>query len=156
MKKYLLLIIPAFFILSACQKSNSEINNILVKNVTEAEFMVNKHDSVIQIMLENGLHDSIPSMTQNAVSFLGQKLTNIHALEVPDVASNYKSAAALYIESLIRIVKAEDLYSNYNDSITEQEAATLDNFNIEAAKSAEFQHSKYMEYQRAFTKANGL
>jgi len=155
MKKQLLLLVITFFALVSCKKSNTEVHNFLTKNVTDVEILVNYHDSLVQKMLEEGLYDSIPSLTRETIALLGQRLTAIHSLEVPDIAQNYKSAAGLYIEALLGVVKAEGFYSNMNDTINELQAITLDNLNAEAIKAAEIQHAKYIEYQKAFSKANG-
>lgn len=155
MKKQLLLLTITFFILASCKKSNVEVHNILTKNVTDAELLVNYHDSIVQQLLEDRLYDSIPSLTKETIALVGQKLTAIHSLEVPDIAQNYKSAAGLYVEALLRIVKAEDLYSNMNDTISGLQAETLDNLNIEAIKDAKTQYAKYVEYQKAFSRTNG-
>lgn len=153
MKKYLLLITASFFFFTACKKSDSSITNALVNKVTEAELIVNKHDSTIQAMLNNKLYDSIPNLTEKAVSELAKNLSDLYRIEMPVTANTYKNAAALYIESLIQIVKTQNSYSNYNDSIADAEIEILDNMNIEAVKNAKAQHLKYKEYQNAYSKA---
>jgi len=132
--------------------SNQDVNAALTKNVVDAELMTNYHDSIIQITLEKKLFDSISSLTKETSLFLGQKLTATQSLKVPAIAENYKDAAILYIESLMNIVKTQDLYSNYNDTINQLEIETLDNLNVEAIKKAQKQYSKFKEYQKAFSK----
>lgn len=154
MKKYLLLITASFFLFTACKRSTREINNKLVKEVTEAELLVNSHDSIIQTMLSTELYDSIPKITDKTILELGLKLSEIHRIEVPPAVYDYKHASTLYIESLIRIVKAQNLYTAYNDSITDMEVLTLDSLNIEAVKDAKTQYAKYIEYQKAFSKTD--
>lgn len=156
MKKYLLLLVVTFFVLASCQKSNTEVHNFLTKNVSDAELLVSYHDSLIQKLLEERLYDSIPRLTQETTALLGQKLTAVHSLEAPNTANDYKSATGLYIESLLRVVKAEDVYSSYNDSISEYQMQSWDNLNIEAANTAKALHSKYIEAKKAFSKANSL
>lgn len=154
MKNSLLFIAIVFLTLLACDTSTKEISNILNKNVVDAELMTNYHDSIMQLSLEKHLFDSIPNLTKETTIFLAKKLTAVHELSVPSIAEGYKVAAIDYIKSMMDMVKTQDMYSTYNDTVSEQEIASLDNMNAKAIKNVEIQHAKFKEYQKALSKSD--
>lgn len=154
MKKNLLLIAIAFVSLFACTPSTKEINNILNKNVVDAEIVTNYHDSILQLSLEKHVFDSIPELTKETSVFLAQKLATVQELKVPSIAKGYKTATIDYIRSMMDLVKTQDLYVASSDTISEQAIISLDNMNAKAIKNVEMQHTKYKEYQKAFSKSD--
>ena len=152
MKKYFLIIVATTALISSCETSTKEIANMIDKNVAEAEMALSRHDSTMQFLMENNRFDSIPKLTEETFSFLNLKYKAIHSLEIPYSATDYKKSAELYIMSLKDIVKAQDLYSNYTDSTSQQEADLLDNENIEAVKNAKIVHLQLMEYKSKMEK----
>lgn len=154
MKKSVLLIAIVFIGLFACTPSTKEINNVLNKNVVDAEIITNYHDSILQLSLEKQIFDSIPQLTKETSTFLAQKLAAIQELKVPSIAESYKTVTIDYIRSMMDLVKTQDLYAAYSDTISEQEIISLDNMNAKAIKNVEIQHAKYIEYQKAFSKSD--
>ncbi|GAB6011155.1 hypothetical protein [Viscerimonas tarda] len=156
MKRKIVLIFASFLFLVACGPTPKEFNDALETTVADAEKSVNEHDAAVLDALASSKTDSIIPLTKTVLAKLVQDLEQLKLIKSPSNGEKLKTAAEDYIEALITLVKAQAVYSNYTDSISDAEIEIMDNTSVDALSTVETSRARFVDSQNTFAKAKGL
>ncbi len=151
MKNLLIIFILSVLVFS-CGPSPKVFFQEVEVAVANAEKTVEEYDKTVLSALEMNENDSITHHTQQTLLKLVNEMKVIQEMPVPKKGDNLKMATESYIETLIDFVKVQSAYANYTDSISSDDAATLDNNSLQAIKAIEESRRKLNDYQRAYIK----
>ncbi|MFV0468989.1 MAG: hypothetical protein ACK5MK_08710 [Dysgonomonas sp.] len=125
MKKYFVLIVLSVLVAS-CSRDTKEYNIRVKQAVTESEGIVNIYDQYVKNAMDRDDFLQINTFSQRATSATDRILTQLKESDEPAKAKELKQSAISYIEAMQKLIKAQEIYSAYNDSITSEEADKMD------------------------------
>jgi len=142
--------------LTACETSPKQFNEAVLNFVSDAEIKVNTFDANVQKAMSKDDAGKINLLAEETTNSLSARLEDIRNLNPASDGVDLKTSAISYIESLIDLVQAQKVYSSYTNTITEQEASSMDDKVANIIRTVEVNHNIFIEYQQAFAKAKKL
>lgn len=147
MKGLLLLTLISSLTLTTCSEDHATFNNDLFSHIAETEKIVTIYDQSIQEAFETDEFNTIPDLSHKAVVAATRKLEAVKDLEASKSVLELKTAGVSYLEALIAMIKAEEVYSFYSSSLTLDDVKLMDKKNIQARKDLQEKHEFLLKCQ---------
>lgn len=113
-------------LVASCSRDTKEYNIRVKQAVTESEGIVNIYDQYVKNAMDRDDFLQINTFSQRATSATDRILTQLKESDEPAKAKELKQSAISYIEAMQKLIKAQEIYSAYNDSITSEDADKMD------------------------------
>lgn len=154
MRSLIILSVLVSFSFFGCETSPSKFNEILNKNIEEAEVRVNDYDAAVQEAVNSGDYEIIDSLSIKTLKLLTVNLENIQRVNSKvENSDKFKEATEAYMTSLMDFVKAQAGYALMTNATDSLAAANIDNKSLNAIKNVEQSLFKFREYQKIYTQS---
>lgn len=154
MRSLIILSVLVSFSFFGCETSPSKFNEILNKNIEEAEVRVNDYDAAVQEAVNSGDYEIIDSLSIKTLKLLTVNLENIQRVNSKvENSDKFKEATEAYMTSLMDFVKTQAGYALMTNATDSLAAANIDNKSLSAIKNVEQSLFKFREYQKIYTQS---
>ena len=160
MKKILFAVALLLVIAESCQlgqkkalQYNNKIANITLANQDKWKELGQE----INVAEQSHDYSKLSKITNDLISFLDQKITEVDAMETPDGGENLKKATIEFLK-FDRSIAEENAkpYTQMNEQTTPEEFQTVTRELFAQAEKEEPYNAKMLEAQQAFAKKNNL
>ena len=150
------LISVSIILFAACNDTSKDFEIVVQNVVTNAEIITNEHDVAVLNALESNNSDIITEQTKITLAKLAYEQDQLALAKIPSNGENLKNAAKDYIESLVAFVNVQVVYTEYTDTISEQDILIMDKMNLDAALDVEVARSGFVDAQKVFIQENKI
>lgn len=106
-------------------------------HVKDAEKVLNIYDKSVQEAMDNDQINTIPLLADKATMAISAKLERIQELPTNNDVKLVQESAVSYLQAMFDMIKAEEVYGQYTNETTLEEAKKMDSYNVEARKKLE-------------------
>ncbi|WP_163319214.1 hypothetical protein [Dysgonomonas sp. 520] len=103
-----------------------EYSNQLEQKVDKAVTIINVYDQSVKNALMTSNMSDIERLSADTHQATNQIVEQINSMQTPPKGEELKKAAIEYIVALQKFAKSQELYSQYNDTISAEQAEDLD------------------------------
>lgn len=148
MKYPLILILFTALLFVQCSRDYSTVfNNTLFSHVGEAEKIMEVYDKSVGEAFSTENYADITELSQKALVAITRKKQEISALNGDKELQTMKDAALSYIDAMINMIKAEQVYASYTPELTLEDVKLMDQKSILAKKVLSERYEYLMEAQ---------
>ncbi|NDW09192.1 hypothetical protein D0T56_05900 [Dysgonomonas sp. 520] len=127
MKRLCFFLVLTFSVLvSSCIQNMEEYSNQLEQKVDKAVTIINVYDQSVKNALMTSNMSDIERLSADTHQATNQIVEQINSMQTPPKGEELKKAAIEYIVALQKFAKSQELYSQYNDTISAEQAEDLD------------------------------
>lgn len=122
--------------------------NDMKAHIQDVEKILTIYDKSVQEALDNDENEAIPSLASNAAIALSVKKERIESLLTNKSVAKLQESALAYLDAVEAMIKAEEVYADYSENTTIEDARLMDAYNIEAKNNLEKKKSEYLKEKK--------